>query len=135
MKVIKSTKTVFFDVDETLLVFNHESAYPTKELVAVKNQKSGTTAYAMPHCRHIALMQEFKARGHTVVVWSQGGSAWAAQAVRLLKLESHVDYAMGKPDWYVDDKHASAFMPNPIYLDCQDPHKDHRGWGDEEDEN
>ena len=48
-------------------------------------------------------MREFKARGHYVIVWSQGGWEWAEAVVKALGLEDLVDEVKTKPQWMVDD--------------------------------
>jgi FMN phosphatase YigB (HAD superfamily) len=135
MQVIKSHKTVYFDVDETLIlwewrIFSDDSSH----LVCITDPDSGVSEYGLPHNRHIDLMRQFKARGHTVVVWSAGGYDWAHRAVVALGIEAMVDVVMSKPDWYVDDIPASAYMKKPIYLHPMNPLKDERAQGvDDED--
>lgn len=107
MKVIKSTRSVFFDVDDTLALWEGSSY-------------SG-------HQRHIEMMAKFKERGHTVVVWSAGGAEWAVSVCEELGIEDLVDYVMDKPSWYVDDLPSSVWMKNPIYLHPTDPSKDQEG--------
>lgn len=126
MQVIKSTKTYYCDVDETLLLFNSVDMYPQEALVAITDPASGITTHAFPHKRHIELMRQMKARGYTVVVWSAGGHEWAARAVRALGIEKMVDVVIGKPDWFCDDLPASSYMKKPIYLHPTDPLKDER---------
>lgn len=129
MKVIKATRSVFFDVDETLVMFNWREIDPEgKGLVQIKDPNGSVALHVLPHYRHIELMKEFKARGHTVYVWSQGGHEWAAEVCRVLGIENLVDYVLDKPNWYVDDLHVNAWMKAPIFLDPMDPKKDSR-WG------
>lgn len=45
-----------------------------------------------------------KARGHVVIVWSQGGAKWAEDVVKALQIEHMVDACLAKPSWYADDK-------------------------------
>lgn len=129
MKVIKATRSVFFDVDDTLVMWDWKAHDPEgKGLVAIKDANSGVFEHVLPHFRHIELMKQFKARGHTVYVWSQGGHEWAAEVCRVLGIEHMVDYVLDKPNWYVDDLNVNAWMKAPIYLDPSDPKKDSR-WG------
>jgi hypothetical protein len=132
MQVIKSHKTVFFDIDETLVLFDWEGTdkYIGGEvLVSITDPATNVSVLALPHKRHIDLMRQFKARGHTVIVWSAGGYDWAHRAVVALGIESMVDVVMSKPDWYVDDKPACAYMKTPIYLHPINPLKDERAQG------
>jgi phosphoserine phosphatase len=129
VKTIKSHRIVYFDVDDTLVVWNWKELDPNCSiLVSVSDPDSDFTAQLMPHQRHIELLKQFKARGHTVVVWSAGGWRWAESAVKALGIEDLIDYVMSKPDWYVDDLHASSFMGGNVYLHPTDPSKDNRGW-------
>lgn len=134
MQVIKSHRIVMVDVDDTLVLWDWKSINPDGiGLVSISNPDGNCTELVMPHNRHIALMRQFKARGHTVVVWSQGGWSWAEAVVKALGLEGVVDIVMDKPSWYVDDLPSQAFMKAPIFLDPMNPMKDKR-WGFEEDE-
>lgn len=127
MKVIKSHKAIFFDVDDTLLMPNyHTLPHEECDLAILSDPISGFSKKFLKHKRHIELMEQFKARGHTIIVWSQGGYQWAQNAVKALGIESIVDVIMSKPDWFVDDLPSSAFMPKNIYLHPTDPTKDTR---------
>lgn len=132
MKVITATRSVFFDVDDTLVIWDWQSVNPEGNgLISITNPSCGVSELVHPHLRHIELMKQFKARGHTVYVWSQGGSEWAAAVCKALGIENMVDYVLDKPNWYVDDLHVNAWMRAPIYLDPTNPAKDKR-WGIEE---
>ena len=130
MQVIKSNRIVYFDVDDTLILWDWKELgiEDVAGLVAVVDENSGVAEYGLPHHRHIHLMRQFKARGHTVVVWSQGGWNWAERAVKALGIENLVDVIIDKPNWYVDDLHANAYMERPVYLDPMNPLKDKRAW-------
>lgn len=129
MKVIEASRLVMFDVDDTLVIWDWKEINPDGiGLISINNPDGKCSELIMPHERHIKLLSEFKARGHTVIVWSQGGSAWAASVCKTLGIDHLVDYAMDKPNWYVDDLPASAWMKNPVYLHPTDPTKDKR-WG------
>ena len=136
MKVIKSTKIIYCDVDETLILWEWKDyTEDISKLVSIRDPDSGVEVYGLPHNRHIELLKQFKSRGHTVVVWSQGGAEWAERAVMTLEIDHLVDVVLAKPDWYIDDLHANAFMESPIYLDPMNPLKDKRAQGvDDEDE-
>lgn len=133
MQVINSSRIVMFDVDDTLVIWDW-AHLPSEgqHFVDIVNRKSGCSETVMVHTRHIQLMRQFKARGHTVVVWSQGGSAWAEHVCKILGIESIVDFVMDKPNWYVDDLPCEAFMKSPIFLDPVNSLNDKR-WGNEND--
>ena len=136
MKVIKSHRIVFIDVDDTLVIWDWKDISPDGiGLITVSDPVSGFTQQLLPHERHINLLKQFKARGHTVVVWSQGGYSWADTVVKALGLEELVDVVMSKPDWYIDDIPAAAFMGKNVCLHPTDPTKDHGRYGHEEDDN
>lgn len=123
-----------FDVDDTLVIWDWKELDPEGiKLIKVEDPEGKCFQLVMPHDRHIELMKQFKARGHTVVVWSQGGWSWAESVVKALGVEHAVDIIMDKPNWYVDDLPSSAFMGSPIYLDPLDPSKDKR-WGSRNEE-
>lgn len=129
MKVIKSHRTVFYDVDDTLVIWNWKEYDPEgKGLISITDPNDSVSVALLPHYRHIELMKQFKARGHTVVVWSQGGYAWAEAVVKALGIEYMVDVVMDKPTWYVDDLPAHAYMGNPTYLHPTDEEKDKRSF-------
>ncbi len=119
MKVIESTKIVYFDVDETLITFTvhkmHDGDwYRSKEFMPTPNGiEEMSTAY---HVEHIALLKQFKARGHTVVVWSAGGAKWAETAIKHLNLQKYVDLVIDKPDFVIDDKASSEWMPKSDFI-------------------
>lgn len=82
--VIKSTKLVAFDVDETLILWNPDEIDPERILPRIIF--NGVPVLA--HSKHIELMSQFAARGHTVMVWSKGGWQWAQKVVTTLGIES-----------------------------------------------
>lgn len=100
MFIIRSDKTLFCDVDDTLVLW------------------SPTGASYKPHQAHIDLIKRFHKRGQPVIVWSAGGYEWALKIVKELGLEPYVTAVMAKPMWYVDDLTSPEFLPevNRIYL-------------------
>lgn len=133
MFTVKSHRSVFFDVDDTLIIWDWQSVTDDmNELITIVDPESGHTEMVLPHQRHIQLLKQFKARGHTVVVWSAGGWAWAESVVKQLGLEDLVDVTMAKPDWYVDDLPASAYMGRNIYKHPSDSTKDVTSWDTDE---
>lgn len=113
MKVIKGDQTIFFDVDDTLVMWG----IPGK---AIQIDCHGTMETVVPNTKHIELLKEYAGKeGYTVVVWSQGGWEWAKAVVEALELEDYVDLAVNKPEFYVDDLNAVWFMNdrNRIYLE------------------
>lgn len=98
MWVLKDNKTLFVDVDDTLVIWEGEKY--------------------RAHKKHVELIKRFAKRGQSVVVWSAGGYKWAHRIVRELGLRRYVKLVMAKPQWYVDDLRADEILPevNRIYL-------------------
>lgn len=88
---IKSSKIIYCDIDDTLVDWSGTSYKPNKP--------------------NIDIVKRFHARGHTLIAWSAGGGSWAARIIKELKLEKYFTAAMSKPDWFIDDKPSSHFMP------------------------
>lgn len=99
MQVIKNDHIIGFDVDDTLVMWDlpdtdlRVGGYPVKV-----------------HKEHVEAIKKAKARGHFVIVWSQGGQEWANEVVRTLQLQDYVDLVMCKPKWIFDDLPADAWM-------------------------
>ena len=129
MFVLPCKQTTYFDVDDTLIMWKASSeqldAYGVtivQPISTVFNEDGeeveigGWTQRVLPHRKHIEQLKKHKLRGHTIIVWSQGGYDWAAAAVKALELENFVDLAISKPIWIYDDKKPVEFMPSPIWM-------------------
>lgn len=92
---------MYYDVDETLV-------RPVREEHEEPDVYIRGTGFVI-NDDLVYEMEIGRARGHVIVVWSQGGVDWAKTVVRELKLESFVDFVLAKPSWYADDK-----MPEEI---------------------
>lgn len=102
--------TCYFDVDDTLILWG--TSDEDKENFGIRIGHG----MAVPHKRHIEDLKTMKAKGHIIVVWSQGGSDHAAEVVRALDLESYVDVVISKPMWFWDDLHAHEFMSSSFRI-------------------
>jgi len=102
MFILKSDKTLFVDVDDTLIMWKGHTY--------------------TPHKKHIEMIKKFHARVQPVVVWSAGGWEWAERIVKELGLEPYVTAVMSKPMWWVDDVTANEVLPEytRIYLEDTD---------------
>lgn len=100
-------KTAYFDVDDTLIMWDVPKDYngPTVE-VKCRGQKE----IVVPHWVNVAHLIKFAKRGYAIIVWSAGGSDWAEAAVKALKLEKFVVVVTSKPTYYFDDLHCERFM-------------------------
>jgi len=104
---VKCGPTSFFDVDSTLVEWNIPSYIDAKDPQLVEIECRGKFNLAMPNRHNIDLLVKMASRGHSIVVWSAGGSDWCESVVLGLGLEDYVDVVTGKPSYYIDDK------PNP----------------------
>lgn len=115
MLTISEESTIFVDVDDTLVMWGQKPKTGQKR-VKIVDPYSGEALFLTPHLGHIKVLKDRKARGSYVVVWSAGGNRWADAVVRALKLDSYVDLVMTKPHIYIDDKKASEFMQEHLYI-------------------
>ena len=93
----KERPHVYYDVDYTLVKPYDGTCVPESTV------EVGGVEWQINH----NLIQEIylsKARGHIVVVWSQGGVDWARAVVEALELADTVDFCLAKPSWWADDK-------------------------------
>lgn len=113
MIILESDNVVMCDVDETLVIWDYPKEQEDK---TIKFNNCGYDTILLPHFEHMKLLQQFKCRGHKVIVWSQGGYEWAKTVVETLGLTNCVDLIICKPKWYIDDLPCEAFMGKPYYL-------------------
>ena len=113
MKELPCNQPTYFDVDDTLIMWN-----PTQEQLDSYGvdfnffYRNGTNASGriLPHRKHIDQLKKHAMRGHTIIVWSAGGSEWAYAACVALGLEDYVHLALEKPCWAYDDKKPQEFF-------------------------
>ena len=115
MKVIEADKIVFFDCDDTLVMWGHENHPDAVTFKDIYDPNPDAVYALVPHQRHVKMVSTYKQHNYTVVVWSQGGWQWAKEVVRVLGLEDKVDLVMSKPDVYIDDIEASKFMQRKYF--------------------
>lgn len=104
-------KTVYIDVDDTLVF----AAGDWQHLNHLPSVQIGSRTFYV-NTALIEKIKDFKAREHTVVVWSAGGMHWAHSVVQTLQLIKWVDHCLSKPDWIFDDKDHSKWMPKTDYI-------------------
>lgn len=113
MIVLDKDFIVACDVDDTLVMWPANKQIK-KEWIRAKTIikiHHGLCLYELkPHLAHIQLLRKHKAEGHTIMVWSAGGFAWAKTVVEALGLTDIVDLVISKPSIYVDDLKADEFM-------------------------
>lgn len=113
-KVIANELNIFFDVDDTLVMWGE--AFSFVDYISVQCPYDGEYISLRPHQPHIKLLKNYHERGAHVTVWSQGGYQWAEAVVKALGLGEFVDVIMTKPRAYVDDLPASEWMGERIYI-------------------
>jgi len=104
-----SAPTVYFDVDSTLVFTEQEAPelFPDSSLEDWVEIGGRRFWVHRPHVEH---MRDFHARGHNVIVWSQGGALWAKEVVITLGLTSIVHACLSKPSWIFDDKPVDSWL-------------------------
>jgi len=113
MHVCRSGQIVYFDIDDTLLEWKSCEEHDPG---AVKVENNGHIFYKKQIKGNLDSLKEHAHAGHVVVVWSQGGSDWAASVVKALGIEKYVDVILTKPDWYYDDKDAEHWLPERQFI-------------------
>lgn len=107
MIVIESDMTIYFDVDETLVLWEWSEEQRVKT-ICIKN--GDCEERVLPHTAHINKLFQHKVRGHKIIVWSQGGYEWAKHVVNALELQNVVDLVICKPQCFYDDLRSIDFM-------------------------
>jgi len=108
MYVTNDKPTVYFDVDSTLVFTQQEN--PSDNAQSHNIVWIGNREFFI-HQPHVQAILDFAARGHNVIVWSQGGAAWAESVVRELALTRYVQACLSKPSWIFDDKPSRDWLP------------------------
>lgn len=108
MFACKAGRTVYFDVDDTLLQW--ESCLE-HDIDSIKVESNGHTFYKRAILPNVNALIDHSHAGHIVVVWSAGGVEWATSVIKALNIEKYVDVVLTKPDWYYDDQDADHWLP------------------------
>lgn len=116
MQTVASEQVIFVDVDSTLIMWTRPIKRGQKT-IAFTDPYDNSQHIVVPHSAHIKVLKDRKARGATIIVWSQSGYKWAEAVVKALKLENYVDQVMSKPVAYIDDLPVQEWMAERIYLD------------------
>ena len=90
----KERPHAYYDVDYTIV----KPLEATEKPVLI-----GGVEWELNH-NMVQEMELSKARGHIVVVWSQGGVDWARSVIEAANLTHLVDFCLSKPSWWADDK-------------------------------
>jgi len=108
MHACKAGRTVYVDVDDTLLEWQSCTEHDTD---AVKVYNNDHVFYKRAIYPNINALKDHSHAGHVVIVWSAGGVEWATSVIKALGIEKYVDIVLTKPDWYYDDQDADHWLP------------------------
>jgi hypothetical protein len=114
-----NSDSVFFDVDDTLVIWDHtdENGGHHKNAIAFSDPNIGNhTVYLLPHKTHINTLIRNHGRGKHIIVWSAAGARWALEVVEKLGLQQYITLIMEKPVCYVDDSPMENWKPKRIYI-------------------
>lgn len=100
-------KTLYSDVDETLICHNLSEFSPEQRITVTCNQREFV---CVPHVKNINLLIKFYKLGYDVFVWSRTGESWAKAVVNTLGLNEYVRACLSKPDFILDDKGADTWI-------------------------
>ena len=115
MKTVNNEQVIYFDVDDTLVVWG-KIKKGQKMVKIIDPYSKDMEHHLRMHLGHIKVLKDRKARGAYIVVWSAGGYRWAEAVVKALKLTDYVDMVMSKPIMYVDDCKAEEILGERLYL-------------------
>lgn len=125
MQVIRNERTVFCDVDETLvmhdLVRYGQNAGSTT--VVVLDPYTNSTVYLIVNEPMERLFREELKRGATVFVWSRNGYQWAEAVLTAMRLDLDSVFVLSKPYSYFDDIPIEKWLTNRVYLKPDEAYK------------
>lgn len=100
-------KTVYCDVDETLVMSNLSDYDPA--LTINVPYKRGQNK-VVPNQKNINLLIWFYKLGYDVHIWSKTGRPWAKAVGKALNLDFMKPKYLTKPDYYIDDLECQEWM-------------------------
>lgn len=106
-----------FDIDQTLILHKPQNEICPLNLVRVKDTIADRIICVEAHRAMIRLLEEEHAAGKYIMVWSRGGAKWATAVLVALNLTSKVNLVLTKPLVYFDDKPASEWLQNRVYIE------------------
>jgi predicted phosphatase len=114
MLVVKNETPVYFDVDDTLILWQEPSV---DSIYKATLNFYGKIVYLYPHLKHIELMKSYRARGFYIIVHSGNGATWANEVVMALGLTEYVDLVIGKPVKIIDNEHPDKWLPKHFFME------------------
>ena len=116
---LESEPLIFFDVDDTILIWDDQCMQYDETRIAIRdpyNDKIKAYYYLIPHKKHIDILKDHAQKGYSIVVWSSGGALWAKAAVEALGLTDVVTLTMAKPTKYCDDLPANETLTTNVFV-------------------
>jgi FMN phosphatase YigB (HAD superfamily) len=114
VEVIKSERTVFFDIDGTLVhKSDPKNDAPT---ILIHDPYSDRMVHRQKHLPHIKLLTNYIARDFTVFVWSKNGYRWAAEVLEALRLSHLPIRVLTKPCVFVDDEPPANWLGEQVFI-------------------
>lgn len=119
MKVLRDKHTIFFDVDDTLIIHRgipEGAEHP--DLIEFKDPyhpDKNHTVKALKHRLHCLMLKRMPLRGRAVYVWSHSGVEYAEAAIKALGLEECITAIIPKPETICDDKNMEDWGVSNIY--------------------
>ncbi len=114
MRTIASEQLICCDIDYTLLMWG--SRNKGSRSVRFKDPYEGTIKLVQVHEANLKIVIDRLSRGATILVWSASGHKWATAALAALGVSHRNIIIASKPIAYIDDKPASAWMGEQVFL-------------------
>ena len=105
---LKNEKTVFFDIDSTLVKLS-----TTGDL---KLSLYGIEGQYKIFKKNVVQINTHLKRKWEVFCWSNNGPAWVKTVLRALKIDTKKVHILNKPMKIFDDEDASVWMPKRVHL-------------------
>lgn len=117
MIVIRSSDVLYFDVDDTLVIWDKKIREErADEAVEFHDPHiKGLSNWLIPHTTHINILKRNFDQGRAIIVWSGAGPIWAESVIKTLKLEKYVTVVLNKPSVVVDDLPFHTWTVTTLY--------------------
>lgn len=120
MKIIESDNIIYFDCDDTLVMWDAPQEARNN---SIKFNNYGWTENLVPNFRMIDVLKRNFEQGAFIIVWSQNGYKWASEVVKKLGLTKFVHQVQTKPKLIFDDIAPEEFIKRayvkPDYSDVR----------------
>lgn len=124
MNVIRNERIIPTDIDETLVMHDNPLSY-NKYITVEDPHEAGKYINLGVNQAMVKILKDEKARGAYIIAWSRSGNAWAETIIKALDLTNFVDLILTKPLVYLDDKDASEWMRDRVYIGPNTVYKQH----------